>query len=95
MNPFIYNDGTSYLYMNANKIVDFNANKPEWREGPALHAPPVRAGLVDPQAFTQNLDAARAVTNTEPYVVGSYTAGHNRMFPPTTTCGPSIGRCRR
>ena len=31
--PFIYNDGASYLYMNRNKEVDFNANKPEWREG--------------------------------------------------------------
>ena len=81
MNPFIYNDGTSYRYMNANKIVDFNANKPEWREGLRYMRGLYAQGLVDPQAFTQNLDAARAVTNTEPYMVGSYTAGHNRMFP--------------
>ncbi len=81
MNPFIYNDGSSYLYMNHNKEVDFNANKPEWRDGLAYMRRLYSLGLIDPQAFTQNLDAARAVTNAEPYVVGSYTAGHNRMFP--------------
>ena len=81
MNPFIYNDGSSYLYMNHNKEVDFNADKPEWRDGLRYMRGLYAQGLIDPQAFTQNLDAARAVTNTEPYVVGSYTAGHNRMLP--------------
>ena len=81
MNPFIYNDGTSYLYMNHNKEVDFAANKPEWRDGLAYMRGLYAQGLIDPQAFTQNLDAARAVTNAEPYVVGAYTAGHNRMLP--------------
>ena len=88
MNPFIYNDGQTYLYINHNKEVDFNANKPEWREGLRFMAGLYAQGLIDPQAFTQNLDAARAVTNTEPYVVGSYTAGHNRMFPRNSDLWP-------
>ena len=84
MNPFIYNDGASYLYMNHNKEVDFNANKPEWREGLRFMRRLYAQGLIDPQAFTQNLDAGRAVMNAETTVIGSYTAGHNRMFPRDT-----------
>ena len=44
MNPFIYNDGASYLYMNHNKEVDFNANKPEWRDVTCQPPLPHRAG---------------------------------------------------
>lgn len=81
MNPFIYNDGSNYLYINHGKEVDFAANKPEWRDGLAYMRSLFEQGLIDPQGFTQNIEAARAVTNSEPTLVGSYTAGHNRMFP--------------
>ncbi len=81
MNPFIYNDGSNYLYINDNKEVDFAANKPEWRDGLAYMKGLFDQGLMDPQGFTQNLEAGRAVMNAETTVIGAYTAGHNRMFP--------------
>ena len=81
MTPHIYNDGERFLYYNSNNEIDLAANKPEWRDGLRYAKRLYDQGLIDPQAFTQNLDEGRAVMNGEEIVIGSYTAGHNRMFP--------------
>ena len=81
MGAFIYNDGQRRLFFNDAGMVDFAPNKPEWRDGLRYMRRLYEQGLVDPQAFTQNIDAARAVMNADTTVMGAYTAGHNRMFP--------------
>ena len=73
MTPHIYNDGERFLYYNSNNEIDLAANKPEWRDGLRYAKRLYDQGLIDPQAFTQNIDAGRAVMNGEEIVIGSYT----------------------
>ena len=79
MNAFLYNDGDRYLHMEDGQV-QFQANKPEWRDGLRYVASLYEQGLIDPQAFTQNDAAGAALTGQKPVIVGGFAAGHNLIF---------------
>lgn len=79
MGAFIYNDGQRFLTMK-NGRVGFAADKPEWREGLRYMARLFDKGLLDPQGFTQNAEAAQALVNRDPVIVGAFPAGHVRII---------------
>jgi putative aldouronate transport system substrate-binding protein len=78
LSAFIYNDGRTFLYINDDGLADFAANKPQWRQGLRYLRRLYENGLIDPQAFTQDRNTARAVVNGDPTVVGTYSSGHLR-----------------
>lgn len=74
MNAFIYNDNSKYLTVN-NGVVDFAANKPEWKEGLAYLRKLYSEGLIDPASFTQNDQAVGQLGNREgDEITGSFTS---------------------
>ncbi|XEC93749.1 extracellular solute-binding protein [Paenibacillus tarimensis] len=64
MNAFIYNDSSRYLTVK-DGVVDFVANKEEWKEGLAFMRKLYSEGLIDPAAFTQNDQALSQLGNIE------------------------------
>ena len=82
LSAFIYNDGRTFLYINDDGLADFAANKPQWRQGLRYLRRLYENGLIDPQAFTQDRNTARAVVNGDPTVVGTYSSGHLRGMAP-------------
>lgn len=79
MNAFIYTDNANYFIVNGGKV-SFAANQPEWREGLRYIKKLYSEGLIDPAAFTQNLDQLLQLgQNKDIAILGSFSAGHLGM----------------
>jgi putative aldouronate transport system substrate-binding protein len=73
MNPFIYNDGDTYLTVQDDKV-SLAANTDEWKEGLRFMNKLYSEGLIDMGAFTQNADAVNQLANQEQdNIMGSLT----------------------
>lgn len=73
MNPFIYNDGDTYLTVQDDKV-SLAANTDEWKEGLRFMNKLYSEGLIDMGAFTQNADAVNQLANEEQdNIMGSLT----------------------
>ncbi|MBW7455062.1 extracellular solute-binding protein [Paenibacillus sepulcri] len=75
MNAFIYATDENFLTLN-DGVVDISANKPEWKEGLACVKKLYQEGLIDPQAYTQNLEGLQKVAdNPDTIILGAFTGG--------------------
>lgn len=72
MDPFIYNDGDTYLIVRDDKV-SLAANTDEWKEGLQFMHKLYSEGLIDMGAFTQNNDAVNQLANRDENVMGSVT----------------------
>ncbi|GGG08189.1 extracellular solute-binding protein [Paenibacillus abyssi] len=80
MNSFIYNNDEDFFFMKDGKV-QLAANQPEWRQGLEYINKLYSEGLIDKEAFTQNLDQGAQVGNRDgDNVLGSVAAGHIGMF---------------
>ncbi|MCY9669998.1 extracellular solute-binding protein [Paenibacillus alginolyticus] len=84
MNPFIYNDRTTYLMFNGGKLV-FVSDKPEYKEGLKYMHKLFAEKLIDPASFTQNLDSLEQIGTNPAEILGAYPAGHMAMGVPLTS----------
>ncbi|MBC8170357.1 MAG: extracellular solute-binding protein [Anaerolineae bacterium] len=73
MNGFIYDDDRTYLMVNEGKV-DTVATTQEWKDGLTYIKSLYDAGLIDPSAFTGNLDVFSAVGNNATAQLGSAVA---------------------
>jgi putative aldouronate transport system substrate-binding protein len=79
MNSFIYDNDEDFFFMKDGKV-QLAANQPEWRQGLEYIHKLYNEGLIDKEAFTQNIDALSQVGNKEgDNVVGSVANGHIGM----------------
>lgn len=80
MNGYIYNDDTTYLRL-ADGKVELAAAQPEWREGLAYIKSLYDEGLIDPGAFTQNVQAFKGIgENAAAQLLGAGAAMHPDIF---------------
>lgn len=85
MNGFIYDDDRTYLLLKDGKV-DSAANKPEWKEGLKYIRSLYTAGLIDPHAFTQSVDALSKIgSNPDIEILGASAAMHPGIFANTGT----------
>lgn len=83
MNGFIYDDDRTYLSVTDGKV-DTVANKQGWKEGLTYIKSLYDAGVIDPGAFTGNLDAYSALgNNATAELVGAAATLHPWQF---TSC---------
>ncbi|MFD3272081.1 ABC transporter substrate-binding protein [Paenibacillus dendritiformis] len=87
MNAFIYNDATTYMYLD-NGELKFSPNQEPWREGLRYIHKLYAEGLIDKASFTQNADAVKQVGNRPDNVMGavataliSYVYSPNELTP--------------
>lgn len=87
MNAFIYNDATTYMYMD-NGGIKFSPNQEAWREGLRFINKLYAEGLIDKASFTQNADAVKQIGNKPDNVMGavstaliSYVYNPNDLTP--------------
>lgn len=71
MNSFVYAGGDNYTYLNDGQV-EVAYVQSEWREGLAYMATLYDAGLIAPEAFTQDANGFRQ-TNAEETLVGAFT----------------------
>jgi putative aldouronate transport system substrate-binding protein len=79
MNGFIYDDMKTRLLLKNGKV-DFAANKDEWKEGLEYVHSLYKDGLIDPGAFTQNMEAYKQVGDHPDSILGVAPAMHPRVF---------------
>ncbi|MBW7456427.1 extracellular solute-binding protein, partial [Paenibacillus sepulcri] len=73
MNAFIYDDNNSRMLVNGGKV-SYAPIQPEWREGTAYLASIYKEGLIDPSAFTQNMEAfGQLANNADGILMGAAT----------------------
>ena len=85
MNGFIYDDDRTYLILSDGKV-DIAANKQEWKDGLTYIKGLFDAGLIDPGAFTQNVEAFMKIgNNADAQLLGTGAAMHPATF---VTTGP-------
>ena len=85
MNAFIYNDSDRYVITDESGIIDFAANKPEWRQGIEYLRKLCAEGLLDPMTFTLDKDGLRALVELEDaMIVGAVPSGGNHEFANAT-----------
>jgi putative aldouronate transport system substrate-binding protein len=74
MNSFIYTEPSNYLQRVGSRV-EFVANQPEWREGLRFMNRLYADGLLGPEAYIQNQQQLRAMTENETPIVGGFTGG--------------------
>jgi putative aldouronate transport system substrate-binding protein len=80
LNAFIYNDGGQRLLLKSG-VVDFAANKGEWRDGLRYIRGLYAEGLIDPAAFTQDQAAeVKLGENPDVCILGATGAGYPGNF---------------
>ncbi|MBW7454077.1 extracellular solute-binding protein [Paenibacillus sepulcri] len=80
MNSFIYDNDEDFFFIKDGKV-QLAANQPEWRQGLEYVNKLFSEGLIDKEAFTQNIDQMAQVGNKQgDNVSGSVTAGHIGMY---------------
>lgn len=71
MHSFIYTDPANYLQVSDGNV-EFVPSQPEWREGLEFVESLYAKGLIDPQAFTQNVEGIRQQANQEDLLIGAF-----------------------
>lgn len=80
MNGFIYDDARTRLIMDGDKV-DFAPNKDAWREGLKYIQSLYNDGLIDPGAFTQNIESYQKLGNNDGIqILGAGTTVHLGVF---------------
>ena len=102
LNSFIFANKSNFILLEGG-VVEFVANKDDYRDGLYYIKSLYDEGLIDPASFTQDLDQLIVIgQNPEIEIIGMYTAGHvgmaldledierSKMYSPVVTLqGPS------